>query len=80
MVVKPKSTLKRIRQVADDVLFGDGDLGAKDRYRAGKENLSHPQCPCTKGRTYNPIKIIMGDDLFITCRRIHNRGLLHGNI
>jgi hypothetical protein len=64
MVVEPEPALKRIREVTDHILFGDGDLGPKDRHGACKENLSHAQCPGTNGGAHDAVKIIVGDDLF----------------
>ena len=65
MMIEPESTLEGIGQIADHVSFSDRDLRFIDGQRPGKKNPLNFQSPCTERGADDPIKVIVGDDLFV---------------
>ena len=68
MMIEPKATLKGIGQIADHVFLRDRDLRFVNGEGAGEEDPPNLQGPCTEGGAYDSIKIIVGDDLFVSQR------------
>ena len=70
MMIEPEPALERIGQITDHISLRNGDLGFGDREWTDEEYLPNLQHPCTDGSAQDPIKIIVGDDFFITQLRI----------